>query len=214
MYFFSKTTNSFIEWLSLKTGLKVWLDKTHSGFLGFLFTLAALNIWIIQMMFYFALFKYLWLIIGSPIFGYLNQKTTALSSYHSNETVKSAAVWKDMRRGTVVALRNLIRQTAVLIAIAFVALIPVVGLVAPLFALFAECYFYGYSMLDFNCERKKLTVAESAFFISNHKGLAVGNGIVFYLCHLVPVLGWILAPSFAIIAATFSMQENASEKVD
>ncbi len=207
IYFFSKTANSFIAWLSLKTGLKLWLDKTHSGVLGFIFTLAALNIWIIQMMFYFSLFKYLWLILGSPVFGYLNQKTRLLIS-GSNEDVALPAVAKDMGRAVVVALRNVVRQTALLIAFALIALIPVLGLVAPLFALFAECFFYGYSMLDFSCKRKNMTISEAAFFIGKHRGLAVGNGLVFYSFHLLPIVGWILGPSYAIIAATFSMQEN------
>jgi CysZ protein len=42
MLYFIHTANSFNEWLTLKTGLKTWLDKMDSGILGFLFTLAAL----------------------------------------------------------------------------------------------------------------------------------------------------------------------------
>ena len=64
MYFFFKTANSFNEWLSLKTGLKAWLDKMNSGLLGFLFTVAALTLLIIQLMLYFSLFKYVWLILA------------------------------------------------------------------------------------------------------------------------------------------------------
>lgn len=207
IYFFSKSANSFIEWLSLETGLKIWLDKTHNGFLGFIFTLAALNLWIIQMMFLFSLFKYVWIILGSPIFGYLSQKTTRLIN-KSDEKIETSSLKRDVKRAVLVALRNVLRQTVLLIAFALIALIPVIGLVAPLFALFAECYFYGYSMLDFNCERKKMTISESTFFIGNHKGLAIGNGLVFYLFHLLPLAGWVLAPSYAIIAATISMQEK------
>ena len=40
--FFWITANTFIEWLSLKTGLKTWLDKNGTGLLGFLFAFAAL----------------------------------------------------------------------------------------------------------------------------------------------------------------------------
>jgi len=37
IYFFLHTANNFNEWLTLKTGLKTWLDKMHSGLLGFFF---------------------------------------------------------------------------------------------------------------------------------------------------------------------------------
>ena len=60
-------------------------------------------------------------------------------------------------------------------------------------------------MLDYSSERNKLSAAQSIEFIGRHKGLAIGNGLVFYLMHLVPVLGWLLAPSYAVIAATISL---------
>ena len=59
-------------------------------------------------------------------------------------------------------------------------------------------------MLDYSCERHQLSTTQSIAFISKHKGLAIGNGIVFYLMHMVLVVGWILAPSYAVIAATIS----------
>jgi CysZ protein len=38
--------------------------------------------------------------------------------------------------------------------------------------------------------------------------LAIGNGMIFYLMHALPVIGWIFAPGYAVIAATLSMQEE------
>ncbi|MFX7764047.1 hypothetical protein ABTK05_20530, partial [Acinetobacter baumannii] len=63
---------------ALKTGLKGWLDKTDNGLLGFVFTMGGLILWLILMLFYFSLFKYLFLIIGSPVFAYLSEKTVAI----------------------------------------------------------------------------------------------------------------------------------------
>jgi CysZ protein len=50
-------------------------------------------------------------------------------------------------------------------------------------------------------------MSESIYYINNHKGLAIGNGIVFYLMHWLPVIGWILAPAYAVIAATLSVYD-------
>jgi CysZ protein len=60
-------------------------------------------------------------------------------------------------------------------------------------------------MLDYSCERHKLTASESIEFIGKHKGLSIGNGMVFYLMHLLPFVGWALAPAYAVVAATISL---------
>jgi len=68
-------------------------------------------------------------------------------------------------------------------------------------------------MLDYSCERNKLSPAQSIVFIGRHKGLAIGNGIVFYLMHIIPVAGWILAPSYAVIAATISLYDSKNASI-
>ncbi len=204
MYFFGKTANHFIEWISLNTGLKTWLSKNDSGLLGFLFALAGVLLWIIQMLFYFSLFKYFWLIVGSPVFAYLSEKTDFIiqnKEYPFN--FKEFA--KDIGRGIAIAIRNALWQTVYMLSIVLLTLIPVVGWLTPLLALLVECYYYGFSMLDYNSERKKWTASESIYFIGHHKGLAIGNGLVFYLIQLIPVLGWVMAPAYAVVAATLSM---------
>jgi CysZ protein len=77
--------------------------------------------------------------------------------------------------------------------------------------LFVECYYYGFSMLDYSCERHNLSPSQSIEYISKHKGLAIGNGMVFFLMHLVPVIGWVLAPAYAVVAATISIYHQKSE---
>jgi CysZ protein len=54
-------------------------------------------------------------------------------------------------------------------------------------------------------ERHRKSPVESIHYIGSHKGLAIGNGLVFYIMHLLPVVGWILAPAYAVVAATLSM---------
>lgn len=63
-------------------------------------------------------------------------------------------------------------------------------------------------MLDYSCERHKLSPSESILYISKHKGLAIGNGLLFYLMHGIPLIGWLLAPSYAVVAATISLYQK------
>ncbi|HEY1871117.1 MAG TPA: EI24 domain-containing protein [Chitinophagaceae bacterium] len=206
MYFFGLTANSFIEWLSLKTGLKTWLDNNGTGFLGFLFAFGGIMLWIIQMLFYFSLFKYAWLVIGSPVFSYLSEKTASI--IEDKEFIfDSKQFIKDIFRGIKIAVRNCLWQSVYMISIILLSLIPIAGWLTPLLAMLVECFYYGFSMLDYGFERQKISASESIYFVNNHKGLAVGNGLMFYLIQVIPVLGWILAPAYAVVAATLSLHE-------
>lgn len=207
LYTFNQASNNLIEWLSIKTGLKAWLDEKQSGMLGLIFTLAALSLWIIQMMLYFSLFKYLWLIFGSPFFAYLSEKTESILR-KEKFTFNASHFLKDILRGIKIALRNAFWQTIYMIAIIVMSLVPVLGLAIPLIAFLTESYYYGFSMLDYNCERKQMNASESIFYIGKHRGLAIGNGLVFYCMLLLPVIGWVLAPAYAVVAATLSLHET------
>jgi CysZ protein len=61
--YFSQTSSVFIEWIILKTGLKSWVDTIDSDILGFFITMGSFWLWFTIMLFYFALFKFLFLIV-------------------------------------------------------------------------------------------------------------------------------------------------------
>ena len=204
MYYFGHTANNFIEWLSLKTGLKKWLDSIDSGWLGFFFTLGNLMLWMVMMLFYFSLFKYLFLIVGSPVFAYLSEKTEAIIE-GKDFPFSFIQLSKDIIRGISIAGRNSLWQTVYCLTILFASAIPVAGMVTPILALLIECYYYGFSMLDYSMERHNKSAAESIVYITHHKGLAIGNGMVFYTMHWLPIIGWVLAPAYAVVAATLSI---------
>lgn len=204
MIFFFSAAGSLISTLILKTGLQNWLDKLQESWLGFLFVLAGFVLMLIQIVLSFSLFKYFFLITGAPLFAYLSEKTEAIIE-GKDYPFSIQQLAKDILRGISIAARNFLWQAVYALAILFASLIPIVGLLTPVLALLVDCYFYGFSMLDYSMERHKKTTSESIFFISNHRGLAIGNGIVFYIFHLIPVLGWVLAPAYAVIAATLSM---------
>lgn len=207
MYIFANSANEAIEFLSAKTGLRQWVAGLRSSVAGFFFTLAGMILWLILMLFYFSLFKYIWLIVGSPIFAYLSEKTEAIIEGKVYPFSMKQFI-KDIARGISIALRNSVWQTVYSIAMILLSFIPLIGWTIPLFALLTECYYYGFSMLDYSCERHNLSPAESIYFIGHRKGLAIANGLIFYLMHLVPVLGWIFAPSYAVIAATLSIHDE------
>ena len=204
IYLFWVSSNSAIEFILQQTSAKSWLDKMQDSWVSFLFIMGQVIFRLVLLLFYFSLFKFLFLIIGSPVFAYLSEKTESIMEGREYP-FSFMQLLKDIGRGIKIALRNLLWQTVYVISILILSFIPIFGWVAPLVALMIECYYFGFSMLDYSSERNKLSSAQSIDFIGRHKGLAIGNGMVFYSMHLLPIIGWLLAPSYAGIAATISL---------
>ncbi len=206
MYFFWQSSDNAVTWLSHQIGLEAWLQRQRSEWLSFLFVMIGLMLRLILVLLYFSLFKYLFLIIGSPVFAYLSEKTQSILE-ERDFPFSFSQLAKDAWRGTKLAVRNTLWQTIYIVTLLLLSLVPLVGWIAPLIALFIECYYYGFSMIDYSLERNKLSPSASIGFISRHKGLAIGNGLMFYLMHGVILIGWILAPAYAVVAATLSLHK-------
>jgi CysZ protein len=210
MYFFWESSNQAVTYLSDLIGIDKWLHRQQSAALSFLFVMGGIMVRLILVLFYFSLFKYVFLIIGSPLFSYLSEKTESI--IQGKETVFSfEQMFKDMARGVRLALRNCLWQTVYTVSILILSFIPLIGWITPVISGLVECYYYGFSMLDYSCERHQLSRTESIAFIGKRRGLAMGNGLVFYLMHFVPFLGWVLAPSYAVVAATISLYHQNLE---
>ena len=212
MYFFSQSATAVIEYLSTETGLQSWINKLQDSWIGFLFTMGGVMLWLVLMLLYFSLFKYIWLIIGSPVFSFLSEKTASIIEGKTFD-FQLKQYLSDVVRGVKVAVRNTLWQTVYIISIILLSLFPFIGWASPMIAIALECYYYGFSMLDYSCERQKMSVEKSIDFIGKHKGLAIGNGIVFYLLHSIIIVGWVVAPAYAVIAATISMHQIEEKQV-
>lgn len=204
IWLFWNSSTNFLDWLFNVVGIKSWLEAMNNSFLNFLFITGTIIFRLILLFFYFSLFKFLFLIVGSPLFAYLSEKTENILE-GKDYPFSMQQLLKDIWRGIRLALRNTLWQTVYTISLLLFSLVPVVGWISPLVAFMIECYYYGFSMLDYSTERHKLSPSQSISFISNRKGLAIGNGMVFFLMHVIPVVGWILAPAYAVVAATLSL---------
>ena len=210
MYVFWQSSNAVVSYISGSLGIDKWVHRQGSDILSFLFLMGEMMVRLILIFFYFSLFKYLFLIIGSPVFAYLSEKTESIIE-GKDFPFSLSQLLKDVGRGVKLALRNTLWQAVFTISILILSFFPVVGWITPVIMLFVECYYYGFSMLDYSCERHKMSPSESIEYITKHKGLAIGNGMMFFLMHLVPFAGWMLAPAYAVVAATLSMYHQKTE---
>lgn len=200
MILFARSANEAVSWLSMQLRIEPWLQQERNPFLAFIFVMMGIMLRLVLFLFYFSLFKYLILIIGSPLFAYLSEKTEAIIENREYK-FNLKQILPDAKRGIRLALRNAALQTLYMIGLIFLSLIPVVGWITPLIAIIVECYYYGFSMLDYGLARNDFTLQKSIFYSGRHKGLSLGNGIVFYLLHVMIIF----APALAIVASSLSV---------
>jgi len=202
MYFFWESADNAVSWMSSRLNIEPWLQKERSAWLSFFFVMTGMMLRLIMVLFYFSLFKYLILIIGSPVFAYLSEKTEAIID-EKEHSFNWPDLKKDVSRSIRLALRNAIWQSVYLAGLFLLSLVPLIGWITPVIALLMEGYYFGFSMLDYSFARSEFTPAQSVTFTGRHRGLAIGNGILFYLMHAVIFL----APAYAVVAATLSVHK-------
>lgn len=202
MIVFWRSADGAVSWASMQLRIEPWLQQERSAWLSFFFVMMGMMLRLVLVLFYFSLFKYLILIIGSPLFAYLSEKTEAIIE-GKEHSFNWSELRKDCTRSIKLALRNCGWQTVYLLSLIILSLIPLVGWITPLIALAMEFYYYGFSMVDYSLARNQFTPSKSVDFIGRHKGLAVANGFLFYLMHVLIIF----APAYAIIAATLTVHK-------
>ena len=151
---------------------------------------------------------YVVIIIMSPIFSYLSEKTEKILTGNVYKA-DFFQVIKDILRGVFIALRNLFIELLFVILMFFASFIPVIGWLSPIVLFFISAYFYGFSFIDYINERQQLSIKESIVNIKQNKGIAIGVGSVFAISLLIPGGSFIsiFVSIVSVVAAVISMKE-------
>lgn len=186
-----------------------WLEKLPKLLSGIIIFSIGFVIRLVLFTIYFYLYKTVVMIVLSPMLSYLAEKVRFILTGEEKPFTWEQLV-SDSIRGVRISLRSLFMEMLAFGLIFLLGLIPVVGFLAPILAIAVQSYFHGFSMLDFCMEARGYNYKDSVNEIKNRKQLAIGNGIVFYGLTLIPVIGWMFAPTLGIIAAYLSL-ENRNE---
>ena len=173
--------------------------------------------WILKLIFWFVsstFFRYLTLIFLSPLFAVLSESleekiTGKKYPFHAAQLVK------DIFRGIGISLRNMLLEYFMM-ALSFVVTVlfpPLIVITAPLL-LFISWYFIGFTMLDYNFERHKMSISQSIHFARKNKGMACGIGAMYYFLMMLPsVIGMMFAPVIAVVGATICFLQIKNENI-
>lgn len=195
----------------LKELMLGWINLDGNGFWG---GLLGGVVAVISEVLFFLVFAYISgyvvIILMSPLMAYLSEKTEKILTGREHHAGLAQMI-NDILRGITIALRNLVIEILFLLLMFVVSMIPVIGWLGPIVLFFISAYFYGFSFIDYNNERQKLSIRESVLVVRKYKWIAISNGSVFSITLLIPFCGAFVSLFMAIIsvvAAAMAMHKT------
>ena len=146
------------------------------------------------------LFKHIILALSAPFMSPVSEK---IESYLVGEiqTRRKTSFTEQLWRGIRINIRNLSFELLLTIPILLLGFIPVIGIFSTLLLLLVQAYYAGFGNMDYTLERH-FKYNESIQFVKKNRGIAIGNGIIFILFLIIPVIGVILVLPFSVTAAS------------
>ena len=180
-----------------------WGKKTFLSISSFLGGLIVLGFGLL-------VFKHIILALSAPFMGPISEKIE-IHLTGNQQTPRPASFFELLVRGLRISIRNLTRELILTIPILIVGFFPVIGLSSALLLFVMQAYFAGFGNMDYTLERH-FDYKNSVQFVKNHRGLAIGNGIVFMAFLLIPVIGVILVLPLSVTAATVATVKQMQQK--
>ncbi|MBA6151839.1 EI24 domain-containing protein [Gelidibacter maritimus] len=149
----------------------------------------------------FILYKHIVMALSAPFMSPVSEKIEAyllgVERHQHRDTSFSEQLW----RGIKINIRNLMMELLLTIPIILIGFVPIIGIFSSIVLFLVQAYYAGFGNMDYTLERH-FKYAESIKFVKQHRGLAIGNGIVFMLFLLIPVIGIIFVLPLSVTAAS------------
>lgn len=187
--------------------------RDHDSRIGNLIELAiAFIVRGITLFLFLKLYRYLILVFLSPLF----VRVSSLLHREIDGSEEKLSIWSFCFcsfRGIKLALRNFFLELLITLILLFFALIVVwIAPLIPALILIVESYFFGMVMMDYSYEMDGADRKESLQMVRRNAGIAIGNGLIFSVIVLIPLLGVIFAPILSLLAARVAIDETKNAK--
>lgn len=147
------------------------------------------------------LFKHIIMALSAPFMSPVSEKIEAHFTGNPAHSHRETTFMQQLIRGIRVNGRNLLMELLLTIPILLLKFIPIVNIFSTILLFLVQAYYAGFGNMDYTLERH-FQYKESVQFVRKHRGLAIGNGIVFILFLLIPVIGVILVLPLSVTAAS------------
>lgn len=158
-------------------------------------------------------FKHALMAVSAPFMSPVSEKIEAyvFPNLTSQLSDRETSNIQQLVRGTRINLRNLVRELLITLPCLVLSLIPVIGIVFVFLSLLVQSYYAGFGNMDYTLERHK-NYRDSLTFVKEHRGLAIGNGLVFTGILFIPVIGVLLVLPLSATAATLATLQTIKTK--
>jgi len=156
------------------------------------------------------LFRYIVLTLSFPFMSFVSQKLE-LKLYGNiagdQGAIPALSFVKELIRGAVISAILIYRELGLLILLFLISLIPGLAIITAPLIFLIQSYHAGCANLDYTLERY-FNVKDALIFMSQNKGMAIGNGLIYMMIIGIPFIGVFVAPilgtiSGALIALDF-----------
>ena len=156
-----------------------------------------------------SIFTTIFLVIGTPYFSIISRK---VSEILLEGNTSSSSWYKEIIRGLKISIKNTFKQLGLIILITLISFIPVIGIFTPLLTFIVQAYYNGILMTDYSLERHGYSVKESEVFYKKNKPVLFAIGLGFMFMLLIPVVGWFLAPTYALVASALYFSDKLNHQ--
>ncbi|RKR14665.1 CysZ protein [Maribacter vaceletii] len=161
------------------------------------------------------LYKHIIMALSAPFMSPVSEKIEAHFTGEINHNHRTTSFKEQLWRGIRINVRNLWKEILFTIPLLLLGFIPIIGIVSTILIFLVQAYYAGFGNMDYTLERH-YKYKESIQFVKKYKGYAIGNGIVFMLFLLIPVIGIILVLPLSVTAAskqTVDILENHKQQI-
>ncbi len=157
------------------------------------------------------LYKHIVMALSAPFMSPVSEKIETHLTGSSQHQHRITSFQEQLWRGIRINLRNLTKEIMLTIPLILIGFIPVVGIIATVLVFLIQAYYAGFGNMDYTLERH-FKYHKSIEFVKKHKGVAIGNGIVFMVFLLIPLIGIILVLPLSVTAASLSAVDIIDEE--
>ena len=106
-------------------------------------------------------------------------------------------------RAFQLSIRNFVVEILWITPFFIFSFIPVIGFIFLILIFLVQSYYAGFGNMDYTLERY-FPYKRSLEYVRNHRGIAIGNGIVFMLILLIPIVGILIVLPLSAVAGTIT----------
>ncbi len=152
------------------------------------------------------LYKHIIMALSAPFMSPVSEKIEAHLLGTESHAHRKTSFKEQLWRGIRINVRNLAMELLLTIPILLISFIPVIGFFSTILLFLVQAYYAGFGNMDYTLERH-FKYDESLAFVKKNRGIAIGNGIVFMLFLLIPIIGIIIVLPLSVTAASLKTIE-------